>query len=125
MISPVLSHLFHDAHADLAQSGTHTKLILPSTLVDCACKQNPIKFGAVVSVDVLDLYQHSDDIAVGLTITDNLTLLGAYDDDGQLRVCVDSTNESFRGWAIQLFEQYQERSTAITLSGSLPFASRD
>lgn len=125
MISPVLSRLFHNAHADLARTGTHTELVLPSSLVDRAREQNPIEFGAVVSVGVLDLYRHPDEIAVGITITDDHTLLGAYDDDGQLRVCVDSTNESFREWAIELFEQYQGGSTAVTLSGSLPFASRD
>ncbi|WP_246279775.1 helix-turn-helix transcriptional regulator [Natronomonas salina] len=63
MISPVLSRLFHDVHADLALEGTHTELVLSAATIDRARELNPTEFEIVVSVGVLDLYRHPDDVA--------------------------------------------------------------
>lgn len=125
MVSPVLSRLFHGAHADVARTGAHTRLVLPSALVDRARESNPIEFRAVVSVGVLDLYRYPDEVGVGVTVTDDRALLSAYDDEGRLRTCVESTNPSFREWAGRLFERYRERSTAVAPSASPASASRD
>jgi predicted transcriptional regulator len=121
MVAPVLSRLFHDVHADLAMEGTHTDLVLSAATIERARDLNPAEFAVVVSVGVLDLYRHPDPIEFGLTLGEGRLLLGAYDADGHLYACVESTDDDFYGWAEGLFERYRERSEPVDPPLSLPF----
>lgn len=125
MVSPVLSRMFHNAHAELAMDGVHTELVMSSTTIERARELNPTEFKLVVSVDVLDLYRYSGSISFGLTLGDNRILMGAYDDDGQLCACVASTNSDFCQWGQQLFERYRDQADKIEPSFSLPFTLGD
>ncbi|SFG91532.1 Predicted transcriptional regulator, contains HTH domain [Halopelagius inordinatus] len=125
MLSPVLSRLFHDAHAELAVAGVHTELVLSAATIRRARELNPAEFAVVVSVGVLDLYRHPEDLGFGLTVGDDRVLMGAYDDEGQLKACVESEHPEFVRWAGELFERYRDRSDAVTPSLSLPFDLRD
>jgi predicted transcriptional regulator len=124
MVSAVLSRLFHEVHADLALDGVHTELVMAADTIDRARELNPAEFEIVVSVDVLDLYRHPDEIPVGLTLGDDRVLIGAYDDDGNLRACVDSANPDLVAWGERLFERYRAQSKRIEPSFSLPFSLR-
>lgn len=121
MVSPVLSRLFHDAHSELAFRGIHTELVLSAALIQRARDLNPAEFDVVVSVDVLDLYQHPDKIGIGLTLGDQRLLMGAYDGQGQLQACLDATNPDLLAWAGRLFERYRDRSERIDPTIPLPF----
>lgn len=121
MVSPVLSRLFHDAHAELAMDGVHTELVLSSTTIERARDLNPAEFEVVVSVDVLDLYRYPADISFGLTLGDGQLLMGAYDGDGRLRACVASTNADFYRWGRSLFERYRDRAKPVEPQFPLPF----
>ena len=124
MVSPILSRLFHEAHADLALEGVHTDLVMSDELVDRAKELNPVEFNVVVSLDVLDLYRYPDPIEFGMTLGENRVLLCAYD-DGQLEACVDATNRELLAWAEGLFETYRERGERIEPPISLPFSLRN
>jgi predicted transcriptional regulator len=124
MVAPVLSRLFHDAHAELAMEGARTELVMTESTIERARELNPAEFELVVSVGVLDLYRHADDIAVGLTIGSNRVLVGTYDDEGHLQACVESTNADCLAWARNLFDQYRDASTPVDPSFSLPFERR-
>ncbi|NHN43145.1 ArsR family transcriptional regulator [Halorubellus sp. JP-L1] len=108
MLSPVLSRLYHDAHADLAKGGTHTELVLPAGAVERARSENPIEFRAVLGLGVLDLYRTEESIGVGLTCTDDRALVCAYGDDGQLAAVLDATDDRVLGWATDVFERYRD-----------------
>ena len=125
MISPVLSRLFHKAHAKLAMDGLHTDLILSATTIERARELNPTEFKVVASVDVLDLYEYPEDITFGLTVGDDRLLMSAYDRDGQMKACVESLDPDFIDWASQLFYQYEDGSSKIVPPMSLPFSLRD
>lgn len=125
MISPVLSRLFHDAHAELAFEGVHTELVLAASTIERARELNPVEFKVVASVDVLDLYRHPGDVAFGLTVGDDRLLVGAYDDEGQFRACVESSHPEFVDWATELFARYREESSPVDPPLSLPFSLRD
>lgn len=124
MIAPVLSRLFHNAHADLAFDGVHTDLVLSTSTVEEARELNPTEFTVVTSVDVLTVKEYPDDIDFGLTIGDDRLLMCGYDSEGQLKACVESTHPDFYRWAEQLFAQYEEQSTPIESPFSLPFPRR-
>lgn len=124
MVSPVLSRLFHDAHADLALSGVHTELVMSAATVERARKLNPAEFVVVVGVGVLDLYRVTGEIPLGLSLGDDRALVGAYDDDGVLRACVESSNSDLLEWADRLFERYRDRGEPVDSSSSLPFTFR-
>lgn len=123
MLSPVLSRLFHDAHAELAFEGIHTELVMADEVIARARELNPAEFNVVVSVDILDLYRHPAPIRFGLTIGDTRLLLSVYD-DGQLKACIESTNAVLLAWADDLFEKFRDRSERIEPTISLPFTLR-
>jgi predicted transcriptional regulator len=122
MISPVLSRLFQKAHAQLALQGVHTDLVMDSQTIDRAKELNPREFDISSSIDVLDIYRYPDDFAFGLTIGDEQVLMGAYDDDGQLRASVGSTESQFIEWSRQLFEGYRDRAELVEPALQLPFS---
>ena len=114
MLSPVLSRLFHEAHATLALRGVHTDLVMPATMVRRARERNPIEFRVVVSLDVLALYRYPESFGIGLTLGDDRLLMAAYDDEKRLRALVDSDDSEFRAWASDLFDRYREQSERVT-----------
>lgn len=114
MLSPVLSRLFHEAHASLAFREVHTDLVMPTTMVERARERNPIEFKTVVTLDILSLYRSSEPFTVGLTISDNQLLMAAYDDEKQLQAVVESENPNFHAWALELFDRYRKQSERVT-----------
>jgi predicted transcriptional regulator len=121
MCSPVLSRIFHEAHASLAVRGVHTELVLSRATADRARDLNPLEFEAVLRVGVLDLYAHPDSVPFGLTVGDDRLLLAAYDDEGHLEACLSSSNPALVAWGESRFEAYRERSEKVEPSGGLPF----
>ncbi|WP_323676290.1 ArsR family transcriptional regulator [Halorubellus sp. PRR65] len=113
MLSPVLSRLYHDAHAHLARDGTHTELVLPTPTVERARSENPLEFRAVLGLGVLDLYRTPADVDLGVTLADDRVLLCAYADDGQLAACVDSTDDRVRAWATERYERHRDRGERV------------
>lgn len=122
MLSPVLSRLFHDVHAELALDGVHTELVMAADTVDRARDLNPAEFELVASVDALALYEHPGEIAVGLTLGDDRLLIGAYDDDGRMAACVHASDGAFLQWAADLFERYRGRAERVEPTFTLPFS---
>lgn len=119
MLSPVLSRLFHDAHAALAVRGTHTELVLSDALADRARELNPLEFDLLVSLAPLDLYRHPGPIGIGLTLGDRHVLVGAYDDHGRMCACVESTHPELFEWATTLYERYRTRSMRVESTRAL------
>ena len=113
MVSPVLSRLFHEAHAELAFDGVHTDLVMSAATVERARDLNPAEFAVVVNVGVLDLYRHPGPVEFGLTLGADRLLLGAYDDEGQLRTCVESDADELLAWGDRLFGRYRDASERV------------
>lgn len=112
MISPVLSRIFHDAHAQRVVEGVRTDLVLDADRVTAAREKNPGEFATVVAVPTFTLYRRPDPIDFGLTITDDRALLLAYD-DGQIRACLDATDPAVVNWARDQFDRVRRRSKRI------------
>ncbi|WP_248897004.1 helix-turn-helix transcriptional regulator [Haloplanus halobius] len=119
MLSPILSRSFHDAHARLASAGVYTELVMDAATIKRASDLNPGEFEVIVGLDVLDLYRHPSPIQFGLTLGDERTVMGAYDEDGTLRACVTSANEAFRAWGDDLFDRYRDRAEPV--DSAVPF----
>lgn len=120
MCSPVLSRIFHEAHASLAMRGVHTDLVLSEATTKRARELNPLEFEAILRVGVLDLYVHPDSVSFGLTVGADRLLLAAYDETGHLEACLASDDSNLLGWAEELFERYRERSVKVEPSDGLP-----
>jgi predicted transcriptional regulator len=121
MCSPVLSRIFHEAHASLAMRGVRTALVLSEATAEKARELNPMEFESVLRVGVLDLYAHPDPVPFGLTIGEDRLLLAAYDEEGHLEACLTSDDPNLFAWAEDLFERYRERSVKVKPSDSFPF----
>ena len=121
MSSPVLSRIFHEAHASLAMQGVHTDLVLSEATVEKARELNPLEFETVLRVGVLDLFAHPDSVPVGLTVGEDRLLLAAYDEDGHLEACLASDDPDLLTWGGGRFERYRARSVKVERSGGFPF----
>jgi predicted transcriptional regulator len=121
MVSPVLSRLYHDAHAELAKAGAHTELVLPADAVARAREENPIEFHAILALGVLDLYETTASIGLGFTATDDRVLVCAYDDDGHLAACLETTDERVLSWARTRFDEHLDAATQVRPPGPSSF----
>ncbi|MFB6107556.1 MAG: helix-turn-helix transcriptional regulator [Haloplanus sp.] len=124
MLSPVLSRLLHDAHADLAMDGVYTELVMADETIERARELNPTEFAVVVSVDILDLYRSPDPVELGLTLGDDRVLLAAYGDDRHLEACAASSDPDLLAWAAERFQRYRDRATLVEPMVTLPFSLR-
>ncbi|GGN90359.1 MULTISPECIES: helix-turn-helix transcriptional regulator [Haloarcula] len=114
MLSPVLSRLFHDAHAGQVLDGVTHELVLDGPTVQRAREQNPAEFATVVGVPGFSLYRHPDPLSFGLTLTDDRVFLLAYDDQGQLHALADGSDPAFYEWASTCFERHRDRSEHVS-----------
>jgi predicted transcriptional regulator len=114
MLSPVLSRIFHEAHASLARRGVHTSLVMPAPVVERARERNPAEFVAVVGADVLTLYRSPEAFRFGLTLAGDRLLLAAYDDEKRLEALLEADGEAVAAWASDLFERYRDGATRVT-----------
>lgn len=121
MCSPVLSRIFHEAHASLAVRGVHTELVLAESTADRARELNPLEFEAVLRVGVLDLYTRPSPIPFGLTLCGDQVLVAGYDDEGHLDACLASSSPALLDWAESRFEAYRADASKVEPSGGLPF----
>jgi predicted transcriptional regulator len=113
MPAPVLSRLFHEPHAKQVQRGATTEVVLPRDRVSAAREKNPLEFEPVLAVPTFTLYRTDRTVEMGLTVTDDRAFVLAYDDDGTLRACVDSTDSRLREWTIERFERYREGASEV------------
>lgn len=113
MLAPVLSRLFHEAHATLARRGVHTELVMPTPIVNRAEERNPLEFSVITRLDVLSLYASPEPFRVGLTLGDEVVLMAAYGRENQLRALVESTAAQFHDWGMELFDRYREQATLV------------
>ncbi len=107
MIAPVLSRIFHDVHADRVLTGVRTDLVLDAETLAAARERNPAEFAAVLAVPNFALFLHAEPVEFGLTVADDRAFLLAYDDEGQVRACLDATDDEIVDWANDLFDRYQ------------------
>jgi predicted transcriptional regulator len=121
MLSPVLSRPIHRAHRPLVLEGVHTELVMDESTVGRARERNPREFDVVASVDVVDLYRHPGPVGMGLTLGDDRALVSAFDGDGNLRACVDASEERLVEWAGDRFEQYRREADPVPSPVDLPF----
>jgi predicted transcriptional regulator len=106
MLAPVLSRLYHDAHAELVLSGVETELVMPAERVEIARSRNPLEFRVVRQA--IDIYQYDGPVELGVTLGDDWALAGAYDDEGQLRALVECDDRDFLDWAEKLYDRYRD-----------------
>ncbi|WP_435154283.1 helix-turn-helix transcriptional regulator [Haladaptatus sp. DFWS20] len=111
MLAPVLSRLYHDAHAELVLSGVDTELIMSPERIETARASNPLEFRLVSRA--IDIYEHDGNVEFGLTLGDDWAFAGAYDDDGQLRALLECDEREFLNWAEALYREYRDRSSSI------------
>lgn len=105
---------------ELLERGAETELVLPRTVAERARSEHSDKFEAALQSPLCDLYLHVGAIEVGLTLTDCQGFIGAYDDQGRLRACVNSTNPALQGWTGRLYERYRDRSCLLTADTIAP-----
>jgi len=108
-ISPIVSPAFRDAHWDLIVESDHAELIVDEGVLAASKDEYPEAFEATLEIDPLELYVHPDTLGFGLAICDReQAFIGAYTEQGRFRAVLDSTDEDFVQWAMNVYESCRE-----------------
>lgn len=106
-ITPVVSPRFNEAAEELVAADTEMELIIDESVLDTSSVEYDDELDDAYSCDSFTLYLHPDDIEIGLAILDERVLIGTHDDRGVLRECLDSTDETLRTWAHDVYEDHR------------------
>ncbi len=112
-ITPVVSELFDDAHRELV-SEVPTELVVDGDTMATARERMPEALAAAAEMESLTVYVHPEPITFGLSVLDDRAFVGAYDDAGRMRVCIEG-NGPLLEWARETFADYRERAERAAL----------
>ncbi|HET7325128.1 MAG TPA: MarR family transcriptional regulator [Halococcus sp.] len=108
-ISPIVSPVLNEGARELAETGATMELLIDESVLDASRTAHPAALEDAYTLSNFTLYLYPDDLTFGLTILDDRVLVGAYDEQGVLRECLDGTNEALTAWANDIYEEYRER----------------
>lgn len=118
-ISPIVSPMLNEAAWGLIEAGAHMELLIDTSVLDASRVAYPAALEDAYRIENFELYVHPGDLDFSLTILDGRVLVGAFDERGILRECLDGTDEALVEWATTVYEDHRaaaERADAIARS---------
>lgn len=106
-ISPIVSPVLNEAARELAESGADMELLIDDSVFEVSRTDYPNALEDAYTLSDFALYLYPDDLTFGLTILDGRVLVGAYDEQGVMRECLDGTNEALSAWATDVYEEHR------------------
>ena len=110
-VSPIVSPMLNEASQGLIESGAHMELVIDASVFDTSKTAYPDALDDAHTLSNFELYLHPDELSFGLVILDDRVLVGAYDERGVLRECLDGTNETLTAWATEQYETFRATAT--------------
>lgn len=113
MLSPVLSRLYQEVHAEHVLRGVRTELLLDAESVETARSSNPAEFRFVLRVPGFSLYESPDPLEFGLTLAEEAVLVGGYDADGDLRALAAGDDDALLDWAEGVWARHRDAASRV------------
>ncbi|WP_231187036.1 hypothetical protein [Haladaptatus sp. DYF46] len=107
-----IAPMYVDEIRDSIMAGMRTEIIYLPTVIDQLLNDHREETENAIQSGELDLYVY-DDLPFGLAIFDDRVGIGGYDENGILRVFVDTDAPEVRSWAESLYEEYLAEATSI------------
>lgn len=109
VLLPIYVEVFHREILD----GTETELLIEPDVVEGLEGVYAEKFEEALETGDLAISVH-EHLPFGLVLTPDAVGLLGYDEEEFLRILVESTDETLREWAEDVFNQYAAEATALT-----------
>ena len=104
---PTVVPTFNRACEPLVEAGTSIHLVLSQSAAETSRESYPEDFEQALALDSLSLSISPETFTFSLSVFDETVFLGGHD-DGHLRVCLRSTDDDLREWALSVFRGYSE-----------------
>lgn len=113
-IVPITSRLFNEAGRPLVEANVELEMVIDEGVLDTARESYPEAHERGLDSDDFALYVHPEPLSFGLAILDNdRVLVGAYDEQGNPRACLDGTDDALIEWAVDTYERFREESQSV------------
>lgn len=115
-ILPVFSYAFNDLHRTLLEEGVRSEVVTNETVLDVSLEPDQTVSDKVIDDEQLTIYVYSGPLSFGLSIFDECVFVGGYSNDGQFRVCLESSAVDVYKNAREVYEEYRRDANKITYS---------
>jgi predicted transcriptional regulator len=113
-IVPIVSHVFNEASRPLVEGGVEMGVVIDEAVLDTAREAYPAAHELGVESENFTIYVHPEAVSFGLAVFDDeRVLVGAYDDAGNPRACLDGTDDALVDWAIGTYERYRREARRL------------
>ncbi|MFC5366684.1 helix-turn-helix transcriptional regulator [Salinirubrum litoreum] len=112
-VTPIVSGVFNQASESAIGPETDMELVIDDSVLERSQEDYQDALQVAYDLDQFTLYLSSEPIEFGLAIIDDVSWLGAYDDNGNLVACVDSDHPALFDWAMSVYERRREMSIEL------------
>jgi predicted transcriptional regulator len=113
-IVPISVRLLNDAGRPLLEANVDIEIVIDEGVLETARESHPDAHQLGLDSETFALYVHPEALTFGLAILDaERALLGAYDEQGNPRACLDGTNDALIEWANETYECYRQEAAPI------------
>ena len=112
-ISPVVSTVINEAAFELVSAGVPMELVIDDSVFSTSKASFSDALDDAHAFENIELFQYPGTLEFGLTILDDRVLVGAYDDRGVLRECLDGTDDALFEWATAVYDERRSAARRI------------
>jgi len=110
---PTVIPAFNRACEPLVEEGASVQLVLAQSAAETSRESYPEDFAQALALDSLSLSISPESFTFSLSVFDETVFLGGHDDEGHLQVCLRSTDDDLREWALSVFGRYSETAGTV------------
>lgn len=113
-IVPITNRLFNEAGEPLVEANVELEMIIDEGVLETLREDYPEAHERGVDSENFSLYVHPQSLSFGLAIfDDDRALVGAYDEQGNPRACLDGTDDALVEWAVDTYERFRAEARAV------------
>jgi predicted transcriptional regulator len=112
-VTPIVSGVFNQASESAIGPETDMELVIDESVLERSQTDYEDALRVAYELDQFTLYLSPDPIQFGLAMIDDVSWLGAHDDNGNLVACVDSEHPELSDWVSAVYERQRERAIEL------------
>lgn len=103
-VSPIVAQSFNRVAADLIRSGTEIEYVIDPEVLERSAADFETELEQGVEHEMIRMRVHPESLSYGLLVGASDVMLGAYDEDNNLRATLESSDPEVVEWATERFE---------------------
>ncbi|MEF8779075.1 MAG: helix-turn-helix domain-containing protein [Haloferacaceae archaeon] len=112
-VSPIVAEVFNQAAVEFLETGGSLELIIDEGVLEASRAGFPEALDRARTNGYVDVLVHPEPLEFGLVAFENRAVLGAYDDENNVRAVVESDAPGMVEWATAEYERYRSRAEPL------------